>query len=151
MTSRAWSVRSKITLRTSLVTLVRNKSHLIVELYRLWIWSTSELRYFWIAKVTRSFISKIFSKSEFRKSGAEMRQSIYMSLNIKIKKTIHDTLFKAFIFYFHTKWLSNKVQFLTLKRNTRYGNQDDLSDKALHKKTETLYQIKIWFLFFFYF
>ena len=71
MTSRAWSVWSKITLRTSLVTPVGNKSHLIVKLV-----SFMNMVHF-----------KIFFKSAFRKSGAEMRQSIYMSLNIKIKKS----------------------------------------------------------------
>ena len=102
MTSRAWSVRSKITLRTSLVTPVGNKSHLIVKLV--------------------SFMNMVhFKISSNRRSGSQVLKCVNQFTWVstwKLKKVIHDTLFKECTFYFHTKWPFIYVPILNNSFNT---------------------------------
>ena len=85
---------------------------IIIQLLICFVYKYDSLQNYVISKLLRKHVllfPKIFFKMVLQMSGAEMRLSNYLSFNLKIKKVIHNSLFKACTFYFQTKWLCNKV------------------------------------------
>ena len=112
MTSQALSVWSKLTLRMSLVTLIRCFHHFPwINLFHLLICSVYEygsLHNYVISKLLRKHIPQYSSAIGITK--VRRWNTSILSFNLKIKKQfMMYTLFKAYTFYFHAKSISNKV------------------------------------------
>ena len=132
MTIPAWSVRSKLTVRTSLVTPVRGFRHFpwinLIQLLICSVYEYGPLQNYVISKLLRKHILL------FPKYSSNWRYGI------------HDTLFKACTFYFHTNdysimfnlWTIRTIPSLNLNRNTRYGNQDDFGDQGILQENRNI-------------
>ena len=152
MTSQAWSVRSKISSNITDVTryagqgfssISLNKSHSIGNEY-------GPFQNYVISVLLRKPVLLFPKYSSNWRYGSQVlkwvNQLELLEFQLKNKKVFHVTLFKACIFYFHTngysiRFINNFLSIRTtpsliLKRNTRYGSQDDFSDKALYRKTD---------------
>ena len=113
MTSQAWSVWPKLTLRMSLVMLIRCFHHFpwinLIHLLICSVYEYGSLLNYVISKLLRKHILLFPQYSSNWRYGRRWNTSI-LSFNLKIKKQfMMYTLFKACTFYFHAKWISNKV------------------------------------------
>ena len=153
MTSQAWSVRSKISSNITDVTryadqgfssISLNKSHSIVNEY-------GPLQNYIISKllIIRKSVLLFPKYSSNWRCGSQVlkwvNQLELLEFQLKNKKVFHVHTVQGMHILFSYKYdYSIRFNFLSirtipsliLKRNTRYGSQDDFSDKALYRKTD---------------